>query len=178
LEGPRCDAIRRRGVRQHCSRRARPKRAFLLGREAASRWQYDPRGRIARTILHVGFPPGFIEAAPGRAGSAVEGHADERGGDAYNLHLGEERAEAVQRCLARAGVERARLSATSRAKASSTSSSTIPAARSAASFTARTTARRWGRAGAQALPVRVGAGVIWRAIFAQTQSPSFSRAHG
>jgi outer membrane protein OmpA-like peptidoglycan-associated protein len=48
----------------------------------------------------------------------VEGHADERGGDAYNLRLGEERAEAVQQYLSRAGVERARISASSKGEAS------------------------------------------------------------
>ncbi|HEY4375470.1 MAG TPA: OmpA family protein [Burkholderiales bacterium] len=39
----------------------------------------------------------------------IEGHADERGGDAYNLRLSQRRADAVQAYLAAAGVERARM---------------------------------------------------------------------
>jgi outer membrane protein OmpA-like peptidoglycan-associated protein len=48
----------------------------------------------------------------------IEGHADERGDDASNLQLGEERAQAVQSYLARAGVDRKRISATSKGEGS------------------------------------------------------------
>jgi len=39
----------------------------------------------------------------------IEGHADERGGDNYNLRLSQRRADAVRAYLAAAGVERARM---------------------------------------------------------------------
>ena len=46
----------------------------------------------------------------------VEGHADERGGDAYNLKLSQRRADAVRAYLVAAGVEAARLKTTALGK--------------------------------------------------------------
>jgi peptidoglycan-associated lipoprotein len=40
----------------------------------------------------------------------VSGHADDRGTDAYNLALGEQRANAIRRSLARLGVDEERIS--------------------------------------------------------------------
>lgn len=43
----------------------------------------------------------------------IAGHADERGSDAYNLALGERRAQAVKTALTRRGIDGGRLTATS-----------------------------------------------------------------
>lgn len=67
-----------------------------------------------RAVIAVGTAPVLDRIASVlRANPAltitIEGHADERGTEAYNLRLSQRRADAVQAYLAAAGVERARM---------------------------------------------------------------------
>jgi peptidoglycan-associated lipoprotein len=50
----------------------------------------------------------FLKANPGVA-VTVEGHCDERGTEAYNLALGERRAQSIKTFLVNAGIEKSRL---------------------------------------------------------------------
>jgi outer membrane protein OmpA-like peptidoglycan-associated protein len=58
----------------------------------------------------------------------IEGHADERGSEAFNQRLGEERAQTVQQYLAKAGVGRDRMSASSKGASSPLATGSGPAA--------------------------------------------------
>jgi outer membrane protein OmpA-like peptidoglycan-associated protein len=58
----------------------------------------------------------------------IEGHADERGSEAFNQRLGEERAQAVQSYLAKAGVDRSRMSANSKGASSPLATGSGPSA--------------------------------------------------
>jgi len=54
----------------------------------------------------------YLKANPGTA-VTIEGHCDERGTEAYNLALGERRAQSIKKYLVNAGIDKTRLATVS-----------------------------------------------------------------